>query len=178
VEETFWTKPNGHRISLYYTLIIMTAVGFLLIPLDLFGASLKWAVALGMPVLAVLLTLFARLFARHGIQRCRISENSETGARGFHVGNISVSMDEITKIIRISRQSLFGSELQVYTDKIIPATIIVLEELRNPGDLIEALRKDAPRAVYKESVSGMHPLDWGLWISLAALAIIAISKVF
>jgi len=177
VEEQYLTKPNGHRISLFYTIIILSAFGFLIIPLDAFGKSLIWLTIVLIPAAATGFTFLTRLMMRQGVIRCRIWTDEETKRVNFNISLIQIPTDEITKIIRVSRPGLFGSELQVYTDKINPSAVIVLEELANPGGLIESLRTNAPRAIFKETYSGLHFLDWGLWISLAALAVIVVSKV-
>ena len=176
MEEQYLTKPNGHRISLFFTIIILSAFGFLIVPLDAFGNNLIWLTIVLIPAAATGFTFFTRLMMRQGIVRCRIWTDEETKRVYFNISLIQIPVEEVTKIIRVSRPGLFGAELQVFTDKINPAAIIVLEELVNPGDLIESLRTNAPRAIYKETYSGLHFLDWGLWISLAALIIIVVSK--
>lgn len=177
MEEQYLTKPNGHRISFFYTVIILSAFGFLIIPLDAFGKNLIWLTIVLIPVAAAGFTLLTRLMLRQGIVRCRLWTEEETKKVYFGISLISIPADEISKIIRVSRPGLFGAELQVFTDKINPSAIIVLEELANPGGLIESLRTSAPRAIYKETMGGFHFLDWGLWISLAALAVIVVSRV-
>lgn len=177
VDREFYTKPNGHRISLFYTLIIITAVGFLVVPGETFKQQYGWTIILALPIVATAIVLLTRLFSRNGIPRCRTSIDPQSGAKGFHVGNISINLDEVNKIIKVNRPGIFGSELQIYDGKILPSTIIVLGELRVPDLLIETLREMTPRAEYKETLSSIHFLDWGLGISLAALIIIIISKV-
>lgn len=177
MNKEFYTKPNGHKISLYYSLIIIAAVGFLIVPSDSFKTPYGWSILLAIPVMSVLVVFLSRLISRNGIVRCRTSLDAETGTKGFHIGNISINLDEVNKIIKINRPGIFGSELQIFDGKITPSTIIVLGELRTPDDLIETLRTMAPKAEYKETISSIHFLDWGLGISLAALIVIIISKV-
>lgn len=177
MNKEFYTKPNGHKISLYYTLIIIAAVGFLITPSEVFKAAFGWSIILAIPVVSVLVVFLSRLLSRNGIPRCRTSIDAETGAKGFHIGNISVNLDEVNKIVKVNRPGVFGSELQLFEGKINPSAIIVLGELKTPDELIETLRNMAPRAEYKETVANIHFLDWGLGLSLAALIIIIISKV-
>lgn len=176
MDREFYTKPNGHKISLFYTLIIITAVGFLVVPSETFKQQYGWTILLAVPIVATAIVFLTRLFTRSGIIRCRTSLDPQSGAKGFHVGNISINLDEVNKIIKVNRPGIFGSELQIYDGKILPSTIIVLGELRVPDLLIETLREMAPRAEYKETLSNVHFLDWGLAISFVALVIIVISK--
>lgn len=176
MDREFYTKPNGHRISLFYTLIIITAVGFLVVPGETFKQQYGWTIVLAIPIVAAVVVFLTRLFSKSGIPRCRTSVDPQTGAKGFHVGNVSTNMDEVNKIVKVNRPGIFGNELQIFDGKLIPSAIIVLGELRVPDLLIETLREMAPRAEYKESMAGIHFLDWGLGVSLAALIIIILSK--
>lgn len=177
METLFWTKPNGHKISLFYTLIILTAIGFLIVPSDAFRWNFGWAIALAMPIAAAAFTFLTRLFTRNGIVRCRTSVDAETGAKGFHIGANSINLDEVTRIVKLSRPGIFGSELQFFEGRITPSAIVVLGELKQPDLLVETVKNLAPRAAYVESYTGLHFLDWGLGVSLAALLVIALSKV-
>lgn len=177
MNKEFYTKPNGHKISLYYTLIIIAAVGFLITPSEVFKATFGWSIILAIPIASALFVFLSRLLSRNGISRCRTSVDPQTGVKGFHIGNISINLDEVNKIVKVNRPGVFGSELQIFDGKINPSSIIVLGELRTPDDLVETLRSMAPRAEFKETISSIHFLDWGLGISLAALVVIIISKV-
>jgi hypothetical protein len=176
VEKDFWTKPNGHRISLYYTLIIIAAIGFLIVPSDLFRGELNWLWIVVILVGAVLFTFLPRFFRKVGIVRCYLTEDQETGAKGFHIGNNSINLDNVTRFVKVSRPGFFGSELQIFEDGIMPRAIVVLEELVDPDGLISSLTEMAPKAKLVDSYTNLHFLDWGLGISLAALVVIIVSK--
>ena len=172
MEKRFTTKRFGHPISQYYTIILYTAVGFLLIPQDKLTGSNVWFFIVIIPVVAVIVAYIPRLLIKSGVARVFLDEDS------VQVGFIRIPYTEITKFVKVTRLGLMGPELQIFTSDIRPSMVIVLRELQNPNDLIDDLLKASPKASWKEIHSGFSFLDVGLIISLVLLVWIIIWKVF
>ena len=172
MEKRFVTKRFGHPISQYYTIILYIAVGFLLVPQEKFLGSNVWLIALVIPVVAIAIAYLPRLLTKSGVTRVFLDDES------VQVGFIRIPFTDVTKFVKVNRSGLMGPELQIFASDIKPSTIIILQELQNPNDLVDDLLKSAPRALWEEIHSGFSFLDIGLIISLLLLLWIIVWKVF
>lgn len=172
MEQIFYTKPFGHIISQIYTMALYAAIGYIFVPDLYFIGSEKYVWAIGIPVMAVFLTYFLKIFSRSGVARVKINPE------GIFAGFYRVGPVDIIRIVKVNRPGLFGPELQLWTDTIRPAASIVLRELQQPDACIDAIKNAAPNAAYKESYASFNFLDWGLIIIFAVLAWLIAWKVF
>jgi len=165
------TKTNGHPISLYYTIILYVAAIFFLVPEHFYKQGIGWLFALGSVGLSVLVAWIPRLFGRMRITRVYISDTF------LQITARVIQLEDITRITLVKRQSLFGDELQVFVDSDLKLIgFIALKELDDPDEMIEDLKNALPNAVYSEEYATYHLVDWGLIISVVALAVLIIWK--
>ncbi len=74
---------------------------------------------------------------------------------------------------------MFGSELQIYTGSDLRLFgFIALDELEKPDELIKDVKEMIPNATFVEEYAGYHMVDWGLIVSVVALAVLMFWKLF
>lgn len=164
MEQIFYTKPFGHIISQIYTITLYASLGYIFVPEIYFAGPEKYVWGIGILVVAVFLTYFLKIFSRSGVPRVRINPE------GIFVSFYIVKPDAVLRIVKVNRPGFFGPELQLWTDTIRPAASIVLKELQQPEECVEAIKNAAPNANYKESYASFNFLDWGLVIVIIVLA--------
>lgn len=172
MERRFLTKPSGHRISQFYTIIFLSAIGFVIFPDNLLKGSTKIFWGLAIIAIAIILTYLPRIIRMSGISRVIIGKDNVI------IGLIQLPLDRIIRLLKINRPGMFGAELQVWTDEMRPMAVVALNELQDPDGMIDALKEALPAAGYMEIQSGFNFLDWGLLICLAGLVWLVIWRMF
>ncbi len=172
MEKRFLTKPSGHRISQFYTIIFLSAIGFAIFPDNLLKGPTKFFWGPAVIAVAVILTYLPRIIRMSGVSRVTIDKENVT------IGLIQLPLDRIIRLLKVNRTGIFGPELQVWTDAVRPMAVVALGELQDPEGMVQALKEAAPAAGYMETQSGLNFLDWGLFICLAGLIWVIIWRMF
>ncbi|HNY61763.1 MAG TPA: hypothetical protein PLX04_07445 [Caldisericia bacterium] len=173
MDKKFKTKPLGHRITQYYTILLYCAAGFAFFsPEMILKSGNKIFYTLLIIAVAIVLTYVMRVFNKEGVTRAWVDKEN------LNLTYNSIPLKDIIRLQKIQRPGLFGPEFQIWTDTVKPKASIVLSELVDPNGLIDTIKEAVPGAAYKEVRASYHFLDWGLLVSIALIIWLIYVRVF
>ncbi len=169
----YYTLSSGHPINFYYSVIVYAAVFSMLLPVEFYKLNIGWVYVIGTIGLAIFVAWLSRLFFRTGIVRVYLSDTF------LQVTAKVVQLEDVVRIVLVKRSSKFGRELQIFTGSDLRLFgSIALDELQKPDELIEDIKVAIPNATFTEQYAGYHMVDWGLIVSVVALAVLFFWKLF
>ncbi|MEZ4812666.1 MAG: hypothetical protein R2883_04145 [Caldisericia bacterium] len=169
----YYTLSSGHPINFYYSVVVYAAIIFMFFPEQFYKLNIGWVYAIGTIGMAFFITWLSRVFFRTGIVRVYLSDTF------LQITAKVVQLEDVVRIVLVKRSSKFGRELQIYTGSDLRLFgSIALDELQKPDEMIEDIKATIPQATFTEQYAGYHMVDWGLIVSVVALAVLIFWKLF
>ncbi len=154
-------------------MIAYCAIILFFIPKTVFDSNLGILYGVGAFLISVVVAWVPRLFGTMRITRVYLSDTF------IQITAKVIQLDDISRITLIKRQSLFGNELMIFTDTSLKCTaFIALKELADSDKLLKDIQEKIPNAIYHEEYAGYHIIDYGLLISIVALIVLIVWRVF